>query len=71
MMVFLAQLAEGGGTCPLPTPFHSIYHLHSSYVALSYPSSEIIATYIQINRLSPLLSGIETHVCTEHALWLC
>jgi hypothetical protein len=34
MMVFLAQIAEGGGS-RLPTLFHSIYHLHLSYVAPS------------------------------------
>ncbi len=36
MMVFTAQLGEGGECTP--SPYHSIYPFHSSYVALSDPS---------------------------------
>ncbi len=36
MMAFSAQLGDGGGGCT-PSPFHSIYRHHSSYVSLSIP----------------------------------
>jgi hypothetical protein len=52
MTVFSAQLAEGGGACPLPSPFHPLsfylptylfYPLDTSYVALSapYPAADV------------------------------
>ncbi len=56
MMVFSAQLAEGGDWCPPPL-FYWIYPLHSSYVFPSTPSTARLARYSYlyspISRISP------------------
>ncbi len=46
MMVFSAQLAEGGEWECLPTPFHSIYPFNWSSVSPSTPSPARLVRYI-------------------------
>jgi hypothetical protein len=56
MMVFSAQLGDGGGVHALP--FHSTYPLDSSYRAPSKPLPAKLARYSYL--YSPFLSGTHT-----------
>jgi hypothetical protein len=57
--VFSAQPGEGGGS--IPSPFHSIYPLHSSYVALSFPSPAQLARECYLTTpMLPLSSSLRS-----------
>ncbi len=56
MMVFSAQLAEGGGGLLAHTDFHSILPLYSNYVALS-PATLARYCYLFSNQ-SPLCPSL-------------
>jgi hypothetical protein len=70
MMVFSAQLTEGGKWKCLPAPFHSIYPFNWSSVSPSTPSpacktGEIYRFLYSSNRPSLLLSGYHNPNSTD------